>query len=307
MPGMGAVMGMRSSRLNRMAVESSSSSDSDADIDPASPGSARSMTSRMLEAPPGQEKAFVEPSKPPTPGSLETRFFTMESGDLLDTMGLSGMSIMCANDHDFRQLICVAAQSFVLQYTILYAFSQVIIKKMEENHERRLQGDDSGEMTWMLYFLLFVAVHLHFLSCFGDIPFSLNILLRIRDIHDTPKELLIAAPIFFIDALVTPMLQLVIGALFVCTSGCAVDVLLNSCAVAFISNIDNWILTLLRHMKILSGVLEEVTVHVPYNAKFSSFMEMTVVICPVMPVVFTASMIRWGETLGITPHGSGGA
>merc|ERR1740138_792049 len=166
---------------------------------------------------------------------------------------------------------------------------------------------DEVAMGWKMYIILFAAVHLHFLSCFGDIPFSLNILLRIRDIHDTPKELVIAAPIFFIDALVTPMLQLVIGALFVCTSGCAVDVLMNSCAVAFISNIDNWILTLLRHMKILSGVLEEVTVHVPYNAGFSKFMERTVVIFPIVPVVFTASMIRWGETLGITPHGSGGA
>merc|ERR1712232_87748 len=103
-----------------------------------------------------------------------------------------------------------------------------------------------------MYIILFAAVHLHFLSCFGDIPFSLNILLRIRDIHDTPKELLIAAPIFFIDALVTPILQLFVGALFVCTSATAIDVLLNCCAVAFISNIDNWILGLLKNMKLLA-------------------------------------------------------
>jgi hypothetical protein len=259
----------------------------------------------MMALPPGQEKAFVEPVEPPSPGSLETRFFGMDGSDLIDTMGLSGMSVMCSSDKDFRQLVCVAAQSFTLQYTILFAFTQVIRKKMDEN-ERRL---DNGphEMSWMLYFLLFVAVHLHFLSCFGDIPFALNILLRIRDIHDTPKELLIAAPIFFVDALVTPTLQLLIGALFVCTSETAVDVLMNSCAVAFISNIDNWILSLLGHMKILSGDQSGVTVHIPYNARFSRIMEMTVVICPILPFIFTGIMIRWGENLGITPSGSGNA
>merc|ERR1719356_759373 len=95
--------------------------------------------------------------------------------------------------------------------------------------------EEKEDMGWMIYFLLFAAVHLHFISCLGDLPFSLNILMRIRDIHDTPKELIISLPIFIVDALITPISQLVIGALFICTSPTALDVLLNSCAVAFIS------------------------------------------------------------------------
>lgn len=261
----------------------------------------------MLQVPPGMEKAFVEPDDPPTPGSLATRFFSMESGDLLDAMGLSGMAVMCGSDKDFRYLILVALQSFTLQYTILYALFKIIWRTMIANEERRLREHEEGpqEMSWMLYIILFVAIHLHFLSCFGDIPFALNILLRIRDIHDTPKELTIAAPIFFIDALLTPLLQLIIGALFVVTSPTAVDVLLNSCAVAFISNIDDWILTLMYRMKTLSGDKSDVEVYIPHNPGFSKMMELLVVVCPILPCIFSMSMIRLGEFLGIAPSGSG--
>merc|ERR1719284_1827604 len=152
---------------------------------------------------------------------------------------------------------------------------------------------------------LFCAMMIHFLGCFGDIPFSLNILLRITDIHDSPKELTIALPIFFVDAIVTPILQLFIGALFISTSITAVDVLLNSCGVNFIANIDNWILGLLKNMKTLSGDHTEYVVHIPYNRKFSKVMEFTVCVLPIIPVIFAYCMIWWAQHLGITPHDYG--
>lgn len=297
-----------------MLEESSSESEDSDKAAAAEPGtpldSARSMRSQMMGVPIGQEKAWVEPTTPPEPGDVESRFFSMDGGELLDTMGLSGMSIMCSNDKDFRQLVCIALQSFTLQYTMLYATFNVIRRQIAANKEKELLIDDNDfeeplPMTWMLYFLMFAAIHVHFLNCMGDVPFSLNILLRIRDIHDTPKELIIAAPIFFIDALVTPTLQLVIGAVFLCSSASAIDVLLNSCAVCFFSTIDNMILTLLRHMKILSGEREEITVHLPFNKGFSKFMEATVCVFPIIPIIFTSLMIKFGESLGITPAGSG--
>lgn len=253
----------------------------------------------------GHLKAFLEKEDAAGPDDVGYRFFAMESEDLLSTMGLSGMSLMCGCDKDFAQMICLALQSFSLQYIILYQFIHKIETVSAKNTQLKAQmqedGHEPNEMSWLLYCVFFVSIHLHFLSCFGDVPFSLNVLLRIRDIHDTPKELFMAAPIFFIDALVTPLTQLFVGALFICTSETSVDVILNSCAVAFIANIDNWILTLLRHMKTLSGVHDGMVVHVPYNKHFSQVMEQTVCVIPILPVIFTALMIQAGIYLNLPP------
>lgn len=249
----------------------------------------------------GNPKAWIEKEDEPEPDSIDGQFFRMETADLIETMGISGMSLICRSNNDFFELIMIAIQSFLLQYTILFQFANVTYQAYVRAQETRT-GEELP-LSWMQYAIFFVCIHLHFLSCMGDIPFSLNILLHISDIHDTPKELLLAAPIFFTDAIITPILQLIIGAIFMCTSNDAVEVLMNSCAVAFISNIDNWILTLLRHMKTLSGSRQGITVHVPFNEKFSKFMEYAVCVVPVLPILFSIIILEIGRIENLLPEG----
>merc|ERR1719436_1190120 len=77
----------------------------------------------------------------------------------------------------------------------------------------------------------------------NDLPFACSILKHIGELHDG-KHLMVAMPTFMLDGLIIPFTSLFIGAFYLCTSLTVSDVILNSCAVAFISNIDNWILAL---------------------------------------------------------------
>merc|ERR1712224_1187169 len=99
-------------------------------------------------------------------------------------------------------------------------------------------------------------------------------------------EALLVAPIFFIDAILTPTVTLIIGSLFLCTSDTVLGVLLNSCAVAFISNIDNWILMLHQKMKKLGGYPNDKTVHLPYMERSNKCLEWAICICPILPASF---------------------
>merc|ERR1711937_933269 len=55
-------------------------------------------------------------------------------------------------------------------------------------------------------------------------------------------DLFIRYLFFSMDAFVIPLTTLVLGALYLCTSQTPIDVILNSCAVAFVTSIDNYML-----------------------------------------------------------------
>lgn len=219
--------------------------------------------------------------------------FVLDGATLNEKMGVSGMSITAHTNCEYIQLVGIWVQSLVLQVIMLTG----LWNEVQKNRNSDPEDFQFNAMT----VLRVVALALHFVNCFGEMPFSLNLFLRINQFFDTTKELCLGGPIFITDALLVPTVQLFLGGLFICTSKEAVDVLLNSCAVAFISQIDNWILGLNFSMIDLAGdELHLSTVHIPYNKRFCQVMQYSVCQIPLVPVVFSVGVAYWATSLGLT-------
>jgi len=87
------------------------------------------------------------------------------------------------------------------------------------------------------------------------------------------------------------MAQLFIGALFLCTSVTVVDVIMNSCAVSYISTIDNMILTLRKSMNDLALDPDEFDdITFPVDPAIIKALNKALVVVPVLPVSFSLAM-----------------
>lgn len=256
----------------------------------------------MVKLRPDVELSPPSPRQPEPKASKETEIgepdvlMKMGGCDIIEKMGVSGMAIIAHSNQDFIDMFIFAFQSWFYQAIMFLGLWKFVSARIHPK-----DADDPGVELNALIFVEVVALVVHFANCFGEVPFALSVLMRITDIHDTPKEIIFAAPVFLVDSVVIPMIQLILGALFICSSPNAVSVLLNSCGVAFISQIDNWILSLSLSFRQYGGnvPMDELTVYIPCNVKVSKIMQTTVCVFPIMPFTFALFIIYWSHMLGL--------
>jgi len=87
---------------------------------------------------------------------------------------------------------------------------------------------------------------------------------------------------------------MIIGSLFLCLSTTIVDVLLNSCACALISGVDNRILQLSGKMKGMAGFQRSHVVYFPYQPRIIKTLDYLVCVFPIIPAAFSCLMCYIG-------------
>lgn len=216
-----------------------------------------------------------------------------EASFLVEDMGVSGMAMLDLSKPSgvnglqlIYMLPIVAIQACVLQGVILYHMALMLRPRDVEKTLPR------G--------ILFAAIYLHFINCVVSMPFCLAVLRIFHNLHRSYAHLVVAGSCFVVDAFVIPIFNLVIGALYLCTSRRVEDLILNSCAVAFISNIDNWILAL--NDKIngmvgsadndLSAFKEKFIVPVPVSAL--RVVNWSLCVIPIVPLSFSFFIVHLG-------------
>lgn len=253
----------------------------------------------------GQMSAFKNLSGLGAPNG----YVKFECDVLLQTMGLSGMCLLDLHQSagvsgsSFRiTLPLIAIQAWIIQFVIL-GFMAVQLSNPREPGKPH-----------MPYSIVFAAIYLHFLNCTSDLPFSLSVIPHFFKLHRLLIDRAIALPIFAMDAFIVPLSSMVIGSLYLCTSETVGDVILNSCAVAFIGNIDNWILGMNESMNRLGGAepsedLEDPedvgsmssagssvaqALYLPVNRQFVKIMSWAMCIVPVIPTLFAGTIMELG-------------
>lgn len=216
----------------------------------------------------------------------ETRFLVEEMGvsgmamlDLSKPSGVNGLPLL-------YMLPIVAVQACLLQGVILYHMALMLRPRDAEKTLPR------G--------ILFAAIYLHFINCVVSMPFCLAVLRIFHNLHRSDKHLVVAGCCFVLDAFVIPIFNLVIGALYLCTSVRVEDLILNSCAVAFISNIDNWILELNDKINAMVGgrdsdlsAFKEKCI-VPVRMNVLRVVNWSLCVIPVVPLAFSFFIVHLG-------------
>lgn len=232
-------------------------------------------------------KGFVEDDDE-QPEELIKDFFRMESEQLIESLGLSGLSVLTKDKNGICELLLISGQAFTIQYSVLYAMWSWLLDYASQEQSK---GANPNTVPTIL---LLMNIYLHFLNVWGEIPFAVSMLMHFHQVRPT----LMAIPIFILDGIVTPTLTLLIGSLFLCSSEGTLDLMLNSCAVAFISSIDNWILKLNGKMKRCSGWSAGKSIYLPYNKALVWWLDHTVCIVPVVPLLW-CMMAKWIATNSI--------
>lgn len=184
------------------------------------------------------------------------------------------------------KLVLVSAQGFFLQYTILYFMTMQLVAKEED------EANPMAESSERL--IVIVAVYLHIVNCMTGLPFGATTLYHFHTLKDTWLEVLVVGPIFFIDSMVTPISTIIVGSLYLCRADCVSAVILNSCAIAFIGNIDNWILTLNLNMNKMGGNIQEHTLYVPHSKNTMKVLNIILCVVPIVPAALALLMVHLG-------------
>jgi hypothetical protein len=225
-------------------------------------------------------------------------FMEMDSSEVVDNFGLSGYA-MCdleassgVNKLPLKIVLPVTAlQAWMLQFCILFYMGKRVV---------RIASEPPGAKD-VPFTIIFAAIYLHFMNCINDLPFSIPIAKHLRDLHTKRMHFLIAMPTFMLDGLLIPATSLIIGALYLCTSATVSDVILNSCAVAFVGDIDNWILQLNIKVNKANGGLDESNkkcdnckVYIPVSEQVVKLMAWWLCTIPVVPWAFSTGMAYAG-------------
>lgn len=216
---------------------------------------------------------------------------TRSVDDIISTVGVSGMTVIPPDTSSgvtkMRHRIAVpliSLQSVLLQGGMLVFLALQLIPRKEAH-------SDFEELPISLVFL---AIYLHFLNCTQDFPYSWQLVHHIHDFHKDFGDLFLMGGILILDAIVVPLLSLILGALYLCSSHTVGDVILNSCAVAFINQIDVWIVGFNFRTNLLAGRVSCPMLHLPINRSTMRTFAWSVVFVPVVPIVFTAMMCWLG-------------
>lgn len=216
------------------------------------------------------------------------RCYEVEAQAIVEDMGISGLCLVTM-PNKWPVVLLVAVQAFFLQIIILFYIAVQLESHPNMNAKKNLPD-----------IIVDAAIYLHFINCVRDIPRAVFLARHFRSIYrdqDTAGGRFVFALIFGIDAFATPLAQLFIGALFLCTSATVADVILNGCAVAYISQIDNMILEVRAQMVDMESAgeakeLPNLKVHV--NQTIIQALNMTFVVVPVFPVAFACFMGHLG-------------
>lgn len=216
----------------------------------------------------------------------------VNSENLIEDCGLSGMCVLdpkaiCGVTG--AKVWCVisvaAAQAFFLQFALLYWIYTGLTPRWNR----------PGAMSALPMSILFSAIYLHFVNCVSDLPRMFFLLRWVRQNQKTHTWLLIT--VFMMDSCIIPMITMAIGSLYLSNSLDINETILNSCAVAFITQVDNWILQVSLNMELLVHRTEHhKDLFVRIDRKMVQWIDWLVVIIPAIPIAFTvAAMIVANE------------
>lgn len=248
----------------------------------------REMSNTSLESDDGDADSFRDPLLP-----TGLNYFEISSNDLIDSMGVSGLCVL-----DFSgtggltglplsiTLPMIELQSFLLQGTILYYMANVVRDNMH----------DEDIVREVPQAVLFVAIYLHFLNCISNVPLAVAVAGQMHVRHEGRVLFLIEAYLLWcLDAVVVPMLTLVIGALYLCTSTSVADVVLSACAVAFVGNVDNYILNMNAMLNKMAARKCEVIIQLPCSTAWLKWADYLLIIVPVVPATFTGIILQFAS------------
>lgn len=238
-------------------------------------------------------------SRPEHPEVRGGDCYKVDGDDLVEDMGISGLCLV-SPANDLSVVILIALQSFFLQGVILYYIAAQLEPHPKYNHDKGLPS-----------IIVNSAIYVHFINCVRDMPRSIFALrcFRSPESHDVeteeekgeiidnvfeddqPTETFAFLIIFIVDAFVTPLAQLFIGALFLCTSATVADVIMNSCAIAYISQIDNMILQVRGALNELAlKTADYPSLAIPVNKSVLKVLNLTFVVLPIYPFAFSCLM-----------------
>lgn len=217
---------------------------------------------------------------------MESGCVAVSGDDLVNDVGISAMCVFQPDDvsgitrlPNKVAIPLIAVQSELLQVGLLYFLSMQL---------RSESGDTQPNHPVSIIVL---AIYLHFLNCFQEFPYSWQLFTHLTDFHPELSHLTILGGVLITDAFVVPILSFVIGGLYLCTSVTVGDVILNAVAVAFVREIDNWILGLSIRADFFAGKVQAKTVHIPINKTVMRRMSWAVIFVPVVPLFASASII----------------
>jgi len=168
-------------------------------------------------------------------------------------MGVGGLILVAKTKAQLFHCAALAVQGGLIQCLVLYHLWHHLAPFDPEVQEPRTVDR----------YLVVGAVYLHLINSFKDMPYCATALLCFADIHESLGDRLLALPIFFIDSFVIPVVTAVLGSFYICTSLTGHDVILNSCGLVFINDIDNFIIHINSHFMFLQGLQKQGTVHLP--------------------------------------------
>jgi len=178
----------------------------------------------------------------------------------------------------------IALQANLLQVGMLYFLSTQLVNRADlHEHYHELPGS-----------IVFIAIYLHFMNCTQELPYSWQLFHYLPDFHEDLSDLIVMAAVLIMDSFLVPLLSLFLGGLYLCTSRSIGDVILNAVAVAFVHDIDNWILGLNVHVNFLAGQVTQKTVHIPTNRSGMQAFAWGFIYTPVVPIVVSAGFYFLG-------------
>jgi hypothetical protein len=210
----------------------------------------------------------------------------LDAEELVERCGISGFSVLPGNAYSgisrisYRVAVpIICLQASVLQVGLLSFLITQLVPQQISNRPH------------LPVFIVFIAIYLHFLKCVQELPFVWQIFQHIHDFHQDTTDLFIFGGVLILDAFIVPLLSLILGALYLCASRSIGDIILNACAVAFIHEVDNWILDLLHRVNWIAGKTSSQVAHLPINKEAMYKFAWYIIFIPVVPCFATVAFI----------------
>lgn len=239
------------------------------------------------------EYEYVMPCKPARLEEVELELegensghFILDCETAIDWLGIGAFCLFHANWHHMVKLVLVSLQGFFIEYAILYYLVSIIVSDYGASAEEE-------KPPLLIYY---IAVFLHIVNTIHSLPLALSISLHFVKLKRSWTGLIVQGTLFFVDSFITPSAVIVIGSLYLCTSQSIGDIILNSCAVAFIGTIDDYIIAMHHYTNKLGGIEleEEYVLYLPHARGLMSAVNWSLCILPIVPAALTYTLVTIG-------------